>query len=944
MRHCLLSGVYLFLLISVKAQISPIGSVEVTNYTAKSDPQITHTWSITQSTNGIMFFATSRGYLVFDGKNWKSFRIKDNLAVRCIYADNSGKIYIGASNDFGYLETAESGQLVYHSLASKLKSEFCDLSDVWRIHKIDDRVFFQTSKMVYVLQNDEFKYFPANMLYNLSSVANNTFYLLDQSIGLLEYKNDALLPLPLAIKFRNLNVNQIVPMANNNLLLLAETGGLYIYNKLSLHPWEIPVNEKLKRIVLTRALKVYYNYYILGTEQDGLFIINDEGKLIKHINKSNGLQSNNIRAIFLDKSGNLWIGNDYGIDFIPIASPLTWFDDKYGIEGGVYSSIIHNNNFYVSTNRGVYYNKWDLGNIKSNFNTIELFKGETWTSYLLNDNILFGQHQRSFIIEGNQTKKITDEKGGWIFWQDPEHPGLVFEGIYNGILVYNIVNNSLVFRNKIDGFNISTRVIVKDDEGYYWLARSYKGVYQFRLNEKATGVAEFNFFSIENGCPKNIYVYKIGSDIIFTAKDGGIYRFSKLTNHFEIDEKYSALFNSKSQIIGINTDIQGNIWYFKDNVPSYLKKTPQGYKPISYPELNKLQNVLISGFEGIYPFDSNSVFIYTNNGLAHFNPLLSKRIPIAYNAIINEVKSTSNDSVLFQGFSNNYNLKQKLPFSMNALYFNFSGTFYEVPEKIKFKFRLKGFENNWSEWTDKNYKEYTNLWEGQYAFEVIAKNYMGQESQHATYYFTISPPWYRSKWAYSVYLIIAISIIYFIVQLIKQKFDKQKISLETEKEHEIRKQQKEYKEDLLQAEMEKKNLELASIAMQIAAKNDALTEVLNSLITIAPKVDNEARLLVEELMRKTQGNIDLASDWDKFLDYFDKVHDNFLMKLQNRYNDLTGTDLKLCAYLRMQLSSKEIADLMSISLRGVEKARYRLRKKFNIDPNIDLYQFIISLG
>jgi hypothetical protein len=645
----------------------------------------------------------------------------------------------------------------------------------------------------------------------------------------------------------------------------------------------------------------------------------------------------------MDKSSNLWIGNDYGIDFIPITSPLTWLDERYGIEGGVYSTTVMNNNLYISTNRGIYYNKWESGNIEGDFKIIEDFKGETWTSYPLFNNILFGQHQQSFILEGNQTRKISDENGGWIFWEDAEHPGLVFEGIYNGIIVYNIVNNSLVFRNKISGFEISTRLIVKDDEGYYWLARPYKGIYQFRLNEKATGIAEYNFFSVESGCPKNIYVYKMGRDIIFPAQNG-IYQFNKRTNTFVIDEKYTAIFNSPNQVVGLTEDELGNIWYFKDQVPSFLKKTPQGYLSISYPELFKLQSILIPGYEKIYPYNLNSIFIHTTNGLAHFAPSLSKRKPVAYNAIINEVKCSSNDSVLYHGFAHNAKQRKALPFAMNAIYFNFSATFFEVPEKIVFKYRLQGFENEWSDWTEKNYKEYTNLWEGEYAFDVIAKNYMGQESQHAVFNFTILPPWYRSKWAYIAYLFVTASLIYFVIRTINHKFIKQKISIETVKEHEIRKQQKEYTEDLLQAEMEKKNLELASIAMQIAAKNDVLTEVLHSLNTISPKVDPEARKLLEDLIRKTQGNIDNDSDWDRFLDYFDKVHDNFLTKLQRRFNDLTATDLKLCAYLRMQLSSKEIADLMNISQRGVEKARYRLRKKFNIDPTIDLYHFIISLS
>jgi hypothetical protein len=930
-------------LIPLNAQIKSLGTPEIVNYVKKSNPQITETWGITQNNLGVMYFANSYGYLIFDGKKWSQFSVSNKSVVRSIFTDISGRTYVGAYDEFGYLEPSNNGQLFYHSLLSKIKPGYRDFSEIWRIYQIGDRIFFQSSTIIFVLQNDDVTYFTSQYRYEFSFCVNNTFYALDQSTGLLEYQNEVLVPVPMAKDFIKLKIWQILPMENKKLLIVTENDGLFIYDRLTLKPWQIEVNDILKKNQVYCAVKAFYKYYIFGTIQNGIIIINEEGKLVQHINKEKGLQSNYITSLYIDKSNNLWVGNDYGIDLIPISSPLTWFDNRSGIQGVAYCILPHSNLIYIGTNRGLYFNYIEPGYNDGGFKIIEGTKGKTWSLYPFSDKIVCGHNLGSLIIEDNQAKSISKVFGSWIFWQDKELPGYLFEGNYNGILVYTIQNNTLQFRNKIDGIKESSRIVEKDEEGYYWIAHPNKGIDQVKFNDKLTAVTEFNFYSIEKGCPKNVYEYKIGNDLIFTSPEG-TFKLNKYNNKFEPDTKYSAIFKSQGQVTGIKEDAVGNVWYVQNSKMYFLKKTSQGFQHINYPELNKLQDLLIPGYERIYTVDSTSVFFSTANGVAHFNPSLSKRKPAPYNALINEVKCPLKDSTLFSGISNNLKEKLELPSSMNAIYFSFSAAYFEVPEKICFKYRLKGFENNWSEWTDKNFKDYTNLREGRYTFEVVAKNYMGQESQHAYYNFRISPPWFRTIAAYIVYLLIILSLIFIVFRFIKIKFQRQQERIVNEKTIEINKKQKEYKEELLQSEMEKKNLELASIALQIAAKNEVLIKVVTSLQNIEPQVAADAKILIGELIGTTQNNIDLDTDWKKFLDYFNEVHDNFLEKLKNRYKDLTSIDLRLCAYLRMQLTTKEIAALMNISVRGVEKARYRLRKKINIDPNLDLSEFIITIS
>jgi len=86
----------------------------------------------------------------------------------------------------------------------------------------------------------------------------------------------------------------------------------------------------------------------------------------------------------------------------------------------------------------------------------------------------------------------------------------------------------------------------------------------------------------------------------------------------------------------------------------------------------------------------------------------------------------------------------------------------------------------------------------------------------------------------------------------------------------------------------------------------------------------------------------LEDDWEKFSYHFDQVHSNFIKRLKQGYPNLTPKDQKLCAYLRMNLTSKEIAPLLNISVRGVEISRYRLRKKLSLNKEENLSEFMMS--
>ncbi|MDO8928903.1 MAG: LuxR C-terminal-related transcriptional regulator, partial [Bacteroidota bacterium] len=132
--------------------------------------------------------------------------------------------------------------------------------------------------------------------------------------------------------------------------------------------------------------------------------------------------------------------------------------------------------------------------------------------------------------------------------------------------------------------------------------------------------------------------------------------------------------------------------------------------------------------------------------------------------------------------------------------------------------------------------------------------------------------------------------------------------------------------------------------MAIIKKNEFLMNVKDMLNTQKEELGSRyPDKYYDRLVQKIDENMTSQDDWKVFDTNFDRAHEQFMTTLKYNYRDLTPGDLRLCAFLRMNLSSKEIAPLLGISVRGVENHRYRLRKKLNLDADGNLTDFIIRL-
>ena len=320
------------------------------------------------------------------------------------------------------------------------------------------------------------------------------------------------------------------------------------------------------------------------------------------------------------------------------------------------------------------------------------------------------------------------------------------------------------------------------------------------------------------------------------------------------------------------------------------------------------------------------------------------------------------DSLLFGGYFSGVNEKmdqvnEKIPKigpGWKTIRFEYSSTLFGYESNLEYAYRLKGFDDNWSPWTKRTEKEYTHFPAGEYTFEVKVRNNLGKESATAVYTFIVLPPWYLTSFAKILYLVVFFALVYFLNRWQKKKLILQKEKYENEQKrllyiHELERSKSEseliaLRNEKLGDEINFKNSEVASSAMHLVKKGELLAKIKSDLTQVMKGIENpQAAAGLKKMIKTLSEDDNMDKEWENFSKHFDKVHGDFVTGLKEKHPAITGNELKLCAYLRMNLSTKEIAQLMNISVRGVEISRYRLRKKLGISSEVNLFDYLLKL-
>jgi ligand-binding sensor domain-containing protein len=952
-------GIFFLLIFSTGKSQNTIGLPLIVNYGKTDFHGGSQTWDIKQDRKGILYFANNEGLISYDGTYWKGYPLPNRTILRSIAIDKNDRIYVGGQGEIGFFSPDGNGFLHYTSLTGLLPGSHKEFADIWNIVLFNESVFFRATDRIFELRNNTIRVFTPKSEWQFLGLAGNELIAQDRKNGLLSYKDNEWLPLVNNNLLENELISGVSPMGGDSMLATSIRKKFFLIKNDALTPLLAHSDIERDNTDIYKSERLNKNEFVAGTTSEGCLIMDFKGRVIQRISRTEGLQNNSVLCVFLDRENNLWAGLNNGISLIAYNSAIKYIRPNKANELSGFSSRIFDNNLYIGSSDGAYSaplsneNK-DLSFSKGEFSLIKNSGGQVWRIDEVNQQLLMAHNGGTYSIS-NQEATVISPQASWLFV--PTSPVLpskhVLAGTYTGLKLLSFEKDKFINQGNLEGVYESFRYLAIDNNNMIWASHPYRGIYKLEISPDETKY-KATLYTEKDGLPSSLnnQVFRIKNRIVF-ATEKGPYEFDPLSGKFAPSAFLYPVFGNM-ELRYLNEDEEGNIWFCSGKAMGVVHYTePLSDKKFTLTWFPELKGQILSGFENVYPYNSENIFIASERGIIHLNYKKYISTQRKLSVLIGNVKLVRNsDSTIFGGMGGKRDSAVlQFPYSYNSFHFEFSSPAYSLQSNIEYSFKLAGYDKNWSSWSSKTEKDYTNLPEGKYTFAVKAHDNLEDESEAATYSFSINPPFYKTGWAYLFYVLVFFLVIYLINRWQERNLNLQRIKYEEKQAQiialhnlEIEKSEKEIiklQNEKLAGEVLVKKKELANASMHLVEREDALARVKDELQTLYKKTGHNhdvktALQLVNELEKN-------KSNWDQFASHFNEINNDFLKKLKAKFPSLTNSDLKVCAYLQLNLSTKEIAQLMNISVRGVDISRYRLRKKFQLTREQTLNDFLNSV-
>ncbi len=927
-----------------------VGKPFVINYDKRTYGGDNQNWSVAVGQDGLIYFGNDKGLLEFDGSNWNLHQMPDKGIVRSVTVGDDNHIYVGSYQEFGYWNRDNCGVLSYTSLSKKLLAPNTLHNDeIWRIVAHNGKIFFQSFSNIFVYDGQRISILNPNSSMVLLMKAGGRLFIHLVGRGLFEIIDDSFKLIPGSEVFARDEIKVLLPYEGNRFLVGVSGKGMFLFDGSSFSVWDNPVNSLIRSSELNNGISGN-NHLVIGTIGNGLFILDDHGNLQEHLSSGNFLQNNTILAMAFDPAGNIWAGLDRGIDLINLHSGMDFYVDPTGTMGSVYAAVVDGVDLLVGTNQGLYRYRFVAGEGYVQPFAIAGLNGQVWDLKSMDGEILCGHTSGTYRINGDRATRISDITGGFEIRRIPDrNRDFLLQSTYSAFAVYTSVNKNWMLAHSVPGFYEPISSYEIDHLGNIWCAHATRGIFRIRLKPDFKSVESTAIYGKEKGltADRHINVAKVENRIVFPTSSG-LYTWDDLNDTVVLYDQLNAKIGDFANSQQVIRSRENFYWFINGNDIALFRITGFSAEQVFRYDFSMQWLYLNSRFPKIISLKDGLHLVCLDNGFALFDETGLRSLEPPAPVLIRKVKAVGRNGKMLNLPLDSIHKGIRIPNSFRSLTFDFSaGTAYRHP---LFRTQLEGLEPNRGPWINQSSLSYTRLPAGDYRMNIALMNINGLPGPAVTYSFVIRQPWFGSILALITYgfLVIGFAILIRIMFVKRLKLHKQKIEGEEieKRQHEMLKAEQEVirlKNEKLEAEVNFKNIQLADFTMSVIKRNEQLIRIRDEFMRQSgDKGTTYSHSFQEKIIRLFDKQLSSEDDWQTFETHFDQAHQDFINRLKAAFAHLTQSDLKLCAYLRLNISSKEIAHLLNISLRGVEVRRYRLRKRINISTEENLYEFLLK--
>jgi len=776
----------------------------ITNYSPKTYKAFPQTWCVLEDESGIMYFGSQSVLLEYDGVKWRQIALQSNAGtavVRSMAKHKDGLIYYGGFGDIGYLDNDSLGQKRPVSLMDLVPDSNRNFLDVWTTHSTASGIYFQAREYIFRLDdkkkgdNDKrkMKVWKPETKFMYSFYLDGTLYVHQQGLGLYKMINDSLVFIPGSEFLGKERMQVMLPykstVSEKQYLIGLFYSGLYLFNGKTFQAFATKADSIVKSgTLLYKGLKMKNGSYVLCTTAKGLVIIDEQGSLLQIINRDVGLQDESIYSAYEDSKGALWLALDNGISRVETASPLTKFALQSGITTGVLNITRYEGDLYIGTTNGllIFNKKTSIFDPIPGIPQNQIFTVLPDGKQLLvpGDGLFSVSNKKAFTIRPSVSADLTLSA----LHISKKYPDLLIGGGTFGVAVFTRASGKI--RNKesaawkFAGYvkDISDQIwsFSENEDGSLWAGTQAGVDYLIHPAFDEKGNFDLHKTRFEKYGAEHGYKYGIGQVYSIKGKnyffgDSALYSFDEKVKRFIPDTTFGRFDNG-----GGNTEFEmvedqkGRVWIRLGKDTRLAVPKPEGGYRIDKTQLSSINELTI---QKIYPERNGIVWICTTDGLIRYDENLEKNIEQSFKTLIRHI--SAGEKILSTILKTDTK-PASVSFQDNTLRFEYAAPFFDQEEKTTYQTWLEGFEKDWSDFDNNYYKEYTNLPVGNYHFHVRAKNIYQNISEEAVYSFSIYPPWYLTWWAYLVYFLASVSLIYLIIRYRTKNLQEKHRELEKE--------------------------------------------------------------------------------------------------------------------------------------------------------------------
>ncbi len=746
-------------------------------------------WSITQDSMGRLFVANLNGVMMYDGEYWKVIPIKNNLSCVSLIKAKDETIYVGAANEFGYLDFSDNDSVKYKSLSVSLPKSEKDFGNVWAVHAIGDDIFFCSNERIFWYRNNVYQksFTPTGEKFHTFFNVGNTLLVREQGVGLLFFKDGNLKKILGTGELANTKVYAALSQKENVYWLCSRNGLYSLYfniNKPEISNL-IKINSSVDKWMTEND--VYYgtklseDMFALGSIKKGMLLVDKDFKKINTINYDNGLQDDAVKYIYKDFSGNIWLALNKGVSYIEINSPITFFGKSNNVTNTIESIAKLNDILYIATDKGI--SQYDSES--HIFKSTEI-TDESWDLACLGNTLFAGTESGLYKFEDGKIShfpEIADRVRKIFFLPDKRHvylasiDYLIYAEYKNGKI--NILK-TFDYARQIESFAI-------DSNNCVFFGTSSEVVY---MRDPLRPDTLISFFLKDhfNNQIIGVNASKCNNSIALIS-DKAIFKPVSYPNVTIIEDPSFKIPELKKSIFYSCVPFENEVWFAAATIndffnlhedPVFIVLRPPSSSTSAYSIVKNHFLYRIRGVSKIHCHfvDTSLVYLGTENGLYVYD-LKKKETFYKFNSFISRIRINNESTNYAENYTNRTSLRiPEISYKNNKITFYLSASDFFNVKLLEFSYYLEGKENSFGDWTTGNEISYSDLAEGKYTFHLKSKNILGVESNPLSFTFTILPPWYRTYWAYAIYLIGSVSLIWLIVRFNTKRLKEQNIKLE----------------------------------------------------------------------------------------------------------------------------------------------------------------------